>query len=196
MSEEEKISQVPESMDQEEPPAKKSGRAVMTEKKLANLAKAREARKAQLEAKKKKYPVSKRPALEKKMEEIDEIDRRIQEEADRKLQDYIERQKREAELQELEDLRKWKKQQEEDQGQPAKQKPATKKKSASAAAKKPPPKRKKTIEEEGEISTDEETPQPTRKPARGRATQKKPSNYYSTEDDYGGGGYDILDGVL
>ncbi|KAJ3024408.1 hypothetical protein HDV00_000942, partial [Rhizophlyctis rosea] len=180
--------------EEEEAPPKKTGRGKMTEQKLANLAKAREARKAQLEAKKKKYPVDKRAALERKMQEEKELQKRIEEEAESKARDIIEKQKLEAELAEY---RAWKKEQEELQSQAT---PATKKKAApkkTAAPKKAPARKKKVATDD---ETDEETsPPPTKRRAPGRAIQQKKSNYYSIErkrsapqggcDDVYGGGY-------
>ncbi|KAJ3054900.1 hypothetical protein HK097_000417 [Rhizophlyctis rosea] len=93
MSEQEQDPQYeqPEEQVQDDPP-KKSGKGVMTEQKRLNLEKARAARKANLEAKKKRYPVAKRAALDKKIEEEDLMEKRIVEEAERKVQEILKQQ--------------------------------------------------------------------------------------------------------
>ncbi|KAJ3029760.1 hypothetical protein HDV00_009446, partial [Rhizophlyctis rosea] len=180
----------------EEQPVKKSGRGVMTEAKLANLAKAREARKKNLEAKKTKYPKNKRASLEQKIQEEEENTKRMEEEIERKARELLERQKQE---QELAEYRQWKKEQEklakesakEESKKPSKVKSATKKTApAKTATKKTAPKKRKApVEDYGDSSEEE-------KPVRstGRATRAKkavPSLSYSTDT-----GYDWLDDVL
>lgn len=104
---EQETQEVPEFSEPQKP---KSKRGVMTDVKLANLAKAREARKKNLEAKKTRYPKDKRSALEKKIQEQEELEERIAAEAEKKAMELIERKKQEEELREY---RLWKKQQEE-----------------------------------------------------------------------------------
>ena len=192
MSDEEIVEQ--QQPENTEEPVKKSGKGTMSDKKLDNLAKARAARKANLEAKKKKYPVSSRPALEKKIAEQEELEKRIEEEAERKALAILERQKQEAELAEY---REWKKNQEqlqkEQEATPAKatkKKATPKPKATTAAVRNPKPKvasRKPKKQEQVDSDTDESWED---EPQYGRP--KKQSQWNSAPTNYN----DWLDGVL
>jgi hypothetical protein len=143
---------------------KKSGRAVMTDQKLANLEKARAARKANLEAK--KYSKDKRGKAEERIEE--EVKRRAREEAEKLADEVIARRELEKELSEY---RAWKKEQAKVKKDDADEQPSAKgakggKKAATGTKtnKKPPAKpRKKKVQD---ISSDDDE-EPV--PARGRA---------------------------
>ena len=81
---------------------KKGGRGVMTDQKLENLAKARAARKANLEAK--KYSKDKRGKAQERIEE--EVKRRAREEAERLADGLIKQRELEKELKEYRDWKK------------------------------------------------------------------------------------------
>ncbi|KAJ3055888.1 hypothetical protein HK097_008885 [Rhizophlyctis rosea] len=131
--------EISESVEQEEKQGeKKSGRGKMTEQKLLNLQKAREARKRNLEEKTKRYPVNKRSILDKKIKEGEELERRVEMEAEKKAQQILQRQKLEQDLLELEKLREWQKkqqQQQQNEGESVKDE-KNKKKKPKAATKK------------------------------------------------------------
>jgi hypothetical protein len=159
---------------------KKSGRAVMTDQKLANLEKARAARKANLEAK--KYSKDKRGKAEERIEE--EVKRRAREEAEKLADEVIKQRELEKELSEY---RAWKKEQAKVKKDDADKQPSTKSKGKKAATgtktnKKPPAKpRKKKVQDIS--SDDDEEPLPAR--GRARAAPK-----YAVEQE------DWLAGVL
>ena len=104
MEEQEEIVEVPAEI-LEETPKKPSGKGAMTEKKLDNLKKAREAKKKNLDLK--KYSQDKRPAAEERIEE--ELNKRAELLAEKKAEELIEKRKQEAELKEY---CAWKKEQE------------------------------------------------------------------------------------
>lgn len=153
----------------EETPVKKSGKGVMTEKKLANLEKARAARAAKL-AEQKKNP---KPKVKKaKMSDYD-----LEEMVERKAAELIEKKKVE---QELAEYRLWKKEQAnlakaEAEVPEKKTKKTTVKKKVEKpkAPKKPPVSRKKKVVES---DSDSEV-----KPKKGR---KKKVVESSDEEDY------------
>lgn len=130
--------------------AKKSGRSVMTEQKLANLEKARAARKANLDAK--KYSQDKRGRAEERIEE--EVDRRAREKAEKLAEELIKQRELEKELKEYRD---WKKRQAELQKEDVSDQGKTKKKPVAAKAKpKPTPKPKKKRVPDSETEEDDE----------------------------------------
>jgi hypothetical protein len=145
---------------------KKSGRGVMTDRKLENLAKARAARKANLEAK--KYSKDKRGKAEERIEE--EVKRRAREEAEKLADDLIKQRELEKELAEY---RAWKKQQaqikKEDADEPKSTEKGKKKPAPAKAKPKPPPKpRKKKVQEDYESDDEEDDYQAPRRPVKGR----------------------------
>ncbi|KAJ3052673.1 hypothetical protein HK097_005876 [Rhizophlyctis rosea] len=141
-SEDPPVEQESQDVPEEKP---KSKRGVMTDAKLANLAKARETRKKNLQAKKTKYPKDKRSALEKRIQEQEDLEERIAAEAEKNAMELIERKKQEEKLREY---RLWKKQQEETK-KDEEEKPVQKstKKKATAKPKAPAKKKKPKIED-------------------------------------------------
>jgi hypothetical protein len=159
---------------------KKSGRSVMTEQKLANLEKARAARKANLDAK--KYSKNKRGKAEERIEE--EVKRRAREEAEKLADELIKKRELEKELAEY---RAWKKQQaqikKEDADEPKSTEKAKKKPAPAKAKPKPPPKpRKKKVQEDYESDDEEDDYQAPRRPVKGRAKAAGRQPAYEEQD--------------
>jgi hypothetical protein len=142
---------------------KASGRAVMTEQKLENLARARAVRKANLDAK--KYSKDKRGKAEERIEE--EVKRRAREEAEKLAEELIKQRETERELKEY---REWKKKQAElvkdgdaDKPKPKNKKAAPPKPKAEPEKKKKAPRaRKPKVESDSEDEEEYSQPAPRR----------------------------------
>jgi hypothetical protein len=166
-------------LEQVEPKKEKKSPAkgIMTEKKLENLAKARAAKKANLDAK--KYSKVKRSSAEERIEA--EIARRAEEAAGQKALELLEKQKQEAELQEY---RQWKKEQAKlakEQTEALRQKEAQKK--TKAKPKKKVVRKVVRIEEsedESEDFSESEDDLPLPPPKKKRPTQRK----YADDDNF------------
>ncbi|KAJ3050886.1 hypothetical protein HK097_008118 [Rhizophlyctis rosea] len=152
------IEETPQDDQIEEQPVKKSDKGKMTATKLANVEKARLQRKLNLEAKKKKYPQDKRSIIDRKLAEEEKLEKRIAAEAVKKAQDILDKKRLEQDLVELQELCKWKQQQqkqkldEEDAPQKTKKKPAARETKPKAA-----PKKKKKVSIQEEESDNSET---------------------------------------
>ncbi|KAJ3052572.1 hypothetical protein HK097_006041 [Rhizophlyctis rosea] len=190
-----------EQMEDEQPvPAKKSAKGRMTETKLANLERARMVRKANLEAKKKKYPQDKRSIIDRKLAEEEELERRIAAEAEKKAQDILDKKRLEQDLAELQELRKWKQQQqkqkqdeEEVTSKSTKKKaPVTKETKETKTKPKAAPKRKKKVSIQEEETDNSETDcYGASRTQSGRGTRRTAVSSDSTSNNY-----DWLDDVL